>query len=342
MKTKLKVGIVGCGNIFIMHAKPILDTEGTEIVAVCDIKEDRAKYRAKELNCNYYTDYNEMLKKENLDVVHICTPHHLHPQMSIDAFNEGVHVLIEKPMAIHYEDAKNMAETADKTQKILCVIFQNRFNAGAILIKKMLEEGHLGQIRSAKATVTWDRSDEYYSKSDWKGTWDKEGGGVIIDQAIHTLDLMRWFINSEIDYVDANISNRAHELIEVEDSSEGVIKFKNGVVGLFLAVNYYTYDAPTEIELHCEKGIVKMMAERAIIKLNDGTEYVADQNPNEMFDYGNVKQYWGVSHIKQIKDFYQVLLNGGELSMTAKEALDTQEMINAIYDSGKQNKRIKF
>jgi predicted dehydrogenase len=165
----------------------------------------------------------------------------------------------------------------------LGVIFQNRYNPGSQLIKNMLTSGELGAVKSGKLQVAWDRSDEYYQNSDWKGTWDKEGGGVIIDQAIHTMDLMRWFVDSELNYVDASISNRAHEIIEVEDAAEGVIAYKNGVVTAFHAINYYTYDAPVEIELHCENGLAKMVADKATVTLNDGRTFIADHNPLETF-----------------------------------------------------------
>lgn len=340
---KYRVGIVGCGNIFPMHAIPVNALECAELVAVCDIKEDRAKEKAEEFNCKYYFDYKEMIDNENLDVIHICLPHYLHPEVAIYAANKGINVLTEKPMSIKLEDAETMVKTAKENNVNLGVIFQNRYNPGSQLIKKTLESGELGKIISGKLSVTWNRSDEYYSKSDWKGTWDKEGGGVIIDQAIHTMDLMRWFIDSEIEYVDANISNRAHNIIEVEDSAEGVIKYKNGVVTGFYAINYYGYDAPVEIELYCENGIAKMVADKASIKFNDGREYIADNNPNEVFHYGNgTKGYWGVSHIKQIKNYYNSLLEGIQPEITGEEAIKTQKMICAIYDSGKEKRRIKF
>ncbi|SHF67879.1 Predicted dehydrogenase [Caldanaerobius fijiensis DSM 17918] len=339
---KFRVGIVGCGNIFPMHAYSIKLLDNAEIVAVCDIKEDRAKQKAEELGCKYYLDYKEMIDKENLDVVHICTPHYLHPPICIYAANKGVNVLTEKPMSIKLEDADAMIKACDDNNVTLGVIFQNRYNAGSQLIKKTLESGELGKIISGKAMVTWKRTDEYYSQSDWKGTWDKEGGGVIIDQAIHTLDLMRWFVGDEIEYVDAVIGNRAHEIIEVEDSAEGVIKYKNGVVTGFWAINYYGYDAPVEIELYCEKGIVKMAADKAVIKFNDGREFSADRNPNETFNYGNVKSYWGVSHAKQIRKYYEALEKGEKPEIDGREARKTQAMICAIYESGKNRKRIIF
>lgn len=339
----LKVAIIGCGNIFPMHAQSIVSRSDAELVAVCDVKEERAIEKAKIYGCNYYTDYLEMFEKESLDVVHICLPHYLHAPVTIDAAKRKLHILTEKPMAIHYEDAVEMIETAKDNDVVLGVIFQNRYNPGSQLIKSMLDNGELGAIKSGKLSVTWDRSDEYYQNSDWKGTWEKEGGGVIIDQAIHTMDLMRWFVNSELKYVDATISNRAHEIIEVEDAAEGVIAYTNGVVTAFHAINYYTYDSPVEIELHCENGIAKMLADKGSVLLNDGRQFIADNNPQETFHYENgVKGYWGVSHVKQINNFYDRLLNDATLDITAEDALKTQKLVCAIYESGKKKERVVF
>lgn len=336
-----RVGVVGCGNISPMHLASIKLIPEIELRAVCDIKEDRAKKTAEKYNCKYYTDYKEMIEKEKLDVVHICTPHYLHPIIAMYAASKKVNVITEKPMSIKLEDADKMIEACRKNNVKLGVIFQNRYNAGSMLIKKNLENGELGKILSAKMTLTWDRSDEYYSSSDWKGTWDKEGGGVIIDQAIHTLDIMRWLIDSPVDYVDASISNRAHHKVEVEDSAEGVIKFKNGVQLAFYAMNYYTYDAPIQVELHCEKGIVKMVADWASIKFNNGIEYIADRDPNFQIDYGDgVKDYWGVNHYKEIERYYEALSEGKEPFINGEEARKTQQMICAMYESGKSKHRV--
>lgn len=338
---KFRAGIIGCGNIFPMHAASIQLTDIAQVVAVSDVKEERAKQAASKYNCSYYTSYEEMIDKEELDVVHICTPHHLHEPMTIYAANKGLHVLTEKPMSITAEDAERMVNTCKEKGVTLGVIFQNRYNPGSQLIKDALMDGSLGQVLGAKCMVTWNRSDEYYSQSDWKGTWEMEGGGVLIDQAIHTMDLMRWFVGDEIEYVDAQLGNRAHQLIQVEDSVEGVVKFKNGVFAGFYAINYYSYDAPVEIEVHCTKGIAKMVADRATIKYNDGKEVTRDKNPNEVIEYGDgVKYYWGVSHSKQIRDFYYSLQEGTTPYIDGSDALITQKMVAAIYQSGKENKRV--
>ena len=340
-----RVGIIGCGRISPFHGMPVQALENAEVVATCDLVRRRARQKAKQFGASrVYADsptaYLEMLEKEDLDVVHVCTPHYLHPEMTIAALEAGCHVVTEKPMSIRLEDAQRMVKTAARKKLRLGVIFQNRYNAGAVLIKNALEFGGLGRIRAAKAVLTWYRPPSYYAKSDWKGTWDKEGGGVIIDQAIHTLDLVRWFIHSEIESVTAHIENREHPTVEVEDTAEGVIRFRNGVNACFWAINYYSYDANVQIELHCSNGIASMEAETATVRYFDGREFSAKPNPQEVFDYGGGPSYWGTSHVKEIQRFYEALDTGERPEIDGREALKTQEMICAIYESGKRGETV--
>ncbi|MDP4153200.1 MAG: Gfo/Idh/MocA family oxidoreductase [Bacillota bacterium] len=341
--SKFKVGVVGCGRISSRHLMSVAENENCELVAVCDNKPERAKEAGEKYGCKYYTDYNDLVNNKDIDVIHICTPHYMHPIIAIAAMNAGKHVLTEKPMSIELKDAEAMCAAARKNGVTLGVIFQNRYNAGSKLIKKYLDNGELGKIYAGKLEVTWKRTDEYYSKSDWKGTWDKEGGGVIIDQAIHTLDLMNWFVNDEIEYVDANIANRAHKIIKVEDSANGVIKYKNGVLVAFNAINYYSYDAPVKIELHCENGIASMTRDKAQIVFNDARTITAETPKEDTADFGNgVMKYWGSSHKKQITNFYDALKKGIQPDINGENALITQKFICAIYESGKSEKRVIF
>lgn len=336
----MRAGIVGCGKIFPMHAVSITEQPNVTLVSVCDIKEERAQKAAKQFGCTYYVDYKDMIEQEKLDTIHICTPHYLHAEMAIYGLKHGLDILTEKPMAIKLEDAREMIATAHAEHRNLVVSFQNRFNPGSILIKKTLESGELGKVLGASMFVTWDRSDQYYLSSDWKGTWEKEGGGVIIDQAIHTIDLMNWFINSKPVSVEASLHNRTHSIIDVEDSAEGVITYENGIHAGFYAINYYTWDAPIRIEIHCEKGLIHLVGEKAVIQFKDGHEYVADKDPQETFHFGEVKQYWGVGHKREIANFYSCLQDKKTPSNTAKEVWDTQRIVCAIYESSKLCKKI--
>lgn len=338
---QFKVGLVGCGAISAVHLASIKSARLAELAAVCDIREDRARAAAERYGCRYYTDYKEMLEKENLDAIHICTPHYLHPIIAVYAASKGVNVLTEKPMSITLQDADNMIGACKRNNVALGVIFQNRYNAGSVLIKKTLESGELGKILSGRLSVNWHRTDEYYSSSDWKGTWDKEGGGVLINQAIHTMDLLRWFVDSPLDYVDVNISNRFHPGIEVEDCAEGVIHYKNGVTTIFHTLNYYSYDAPIEVEIHCENGLVKLVSDKAVIRFNDGRELSADRDASDQKNADeSVKDYWGTSHTKQINAFYEALAKGEKPFIDGEEARKTQQLICAVYQSGKLSKRI--
>lgn len=334
---KFRTAIIGCGTIFSMHANSIRVLENAELVAVCDNKPERAQEKAKEFNCKHYTNYKEMIDREALDAIHICLPHYLHATAAIYALKARVNVLTEKPMAIELKDAEDMVKAAKDNERTLGVIFQNRYNNAAKLIKENLENGVLGKVIGGKCALTWRRTEEYYNKSDWRGTWDKEGGGVIINQAIHTLDLMRWFVNSEIENIDATLKRRVIKGIEVEDFAEGIIGYKNGIITSFNAMNYYSYDAPVEIELHCEKGLAKMVGDKTLIKLTDGREISVSFDPEETFDYGKGnKGYWGVSHLKQIKNFYTALEAGVKPDITGEEAIKTQRMICEIYRIGRQ------
>ena len=336
-----RVGIIGCGRISPFHGIPAGSQENATLVACCDIVRERAEEKAAEFGCEgIYTDYKEMIQKEKLNVVHICLPHYLHPPVAIEAMKMGCNVLTEKPMAICVADAEAMVECAEESGVALGVIFQNRYNAGSVLIKNVLEQGSIGAILAAKATLTWYRPDEYYTRSDWKGTWDKEGGGVIIDQAIHTLDLLRWFVGDELSYVDAHIANRDHKVIEVEDVADGLMAFKNGVKASFWAMNYYSHDAEVEIDIVCEHGHIKMVTEEARVIYNDGREFVAKPNPEEAFDYGGGPSYWGASHVKQIDQFYDALEQGVKPEIDGSDALKTQKMVNALYESGRSGKRV--
>ncbi len=340
---EFRAGIVGCGNIFPMHAKSIVNIDGAKLVSVCDLKKDRAIKRAKEYNCAHYTDYIEMLKKEDLDVLHVLTPHYLHPVMSIEAAKRKVNVLTEKPMAIDPKDAEKMVSTAKKNKVNLGVIFQNRYSPATKLIKKCLDNGSLGKIKAVKLILSYSKPDAYYKKSDWKGTWKKEGGGVLIDQAIHFVDTIRWLIDDKVEYVESFMDNRMHNYIEVEDLAEGVVKFKKGTYVCFYLINYYTYDDDVEIEFDCEKGRANVVKDAVRVGLYNGKEFIAKPDPDEYIDYGEeVKNYWGGCHILQIRDFYAALKEGRKPAIDGVEGKLTQDLIWNIYKSAKTRKKIYF
>ncbi|NMA62108.1 MAG: Gfo/Idh/MocA family oxidoreductase [Firmicutes bacterium] len=336
--SQLKVAVIGCGNVSVVHLPPIVESEVAKLIAVCDTKQDRAKTTGEKYNVPWYTNYQDVLDLKP-DAIHICTPHNTHAEITIAAAKRGIHVLTEKPMAVSLADADAMIAAAEEHNVKLGVIFQNRYNASSQATKEVVQSGQLGKILGCRMFVTWNRSDEYYSHSDWKGTWDQEGGGVLIDQAIHTIDLMQW-VMGEIDYLEGSIDNRNHELIDVEDVAEATIFFKNGAIGSLYACNYYSYDAHVFLEIHGENGIIRVEKDDALIKIKGQEDRLV--TPDELpATLG--KSYWGVNHKTQIDQFYDAILNDKEVEIDGHAGRKALEVVRAIYYSGSNDIcRVKF
>lgn len=330
---KIRTAVIGCGNISVMHLDSIISLDEVQLVAVCDIKPERAQATAQKYGVKAYTDYNEMFEAEELDAVHICLPHYLHTVVACDAFKKGINVLSEKPMSINYADALNAVELAEQQGVKYGVIFQCRYNTPSRLVKKRILDGTLGQVKCGRTTLTWYRPDNYYDSSDWKGTWDKEGGGVVIDQAIHSLDLANWMIDSEPIEIQSSLHNRNHSIMIVEDSAEGLIKYKNGSMLSFYAMNNYFVDEPIEIRLYCENGNAIFSYDRADIYYNDGTSEGVDNQMDDVLAQSGGKEYWGFKHNVQIKQFYDALLGKEELEISGREALKIQNIVCQIYSN---------
>jgi len=337
----LRVGIIGCGNIFLMHAQSLANTPGVRLCAVCDKREKRAAAASHRYGCSSYRDYRQMLDKEELDAVHILTPHYLHAPMAIEAIRRGVNVLVEKPLAINPQDALRVVKAADKRHLKLGVVSQNRYNPGSQLVKKHLVQGRLGKVKAAKLVVSYHKPDSFYKKSDWKGRLRLEGGGVLIDQAIHFIDVLRWLINDKVDYVEAHTARRLHKFIEVEDLAEGLIRFSKGAYVFFYLMNYYSYDADPTIEIDCAQGRVHMVKDSCRIDFDDGSTAKAAPRPGEYIDYGKGrKDYWGFCHWIQIKEFYRALACGRQPEVDGREGLKTLQLVWDIYKSARLNKRV--
>lgn len=330
---KIRAAVIGCGTISARHLDAIMALDESELVAVCDNKPERAEQAAEKYGVKAYTDYTAMFEQEALDVVHLCLPHYLHTVVAQEAFRAGIDVLSEKPMSIRYEDAAETVELAEKLNRNYGVIFQCRYNTPSQLVKKRITDGRLGTVKCARSTLTWYRPDDYYSGSDWKGTWDKEGGGVIIDQAIHSLDLANWFIDSEPIEVQASLHNRNHEIMIVEDSAEGLIKYKNGCLLSFFAMNNYLINEPIEIRLYCENGTARLSYDEAVITYSDGTVEQVKNQPQRIVSYTGGKDYWGYQHAVQIDQFYRSVSGLEPLEISGREALKIQKIICDIYQN---------
>lgn len=335
---KLNIAMVGCGRIAEVYKEVFKNMQNSiNVLYAVDTKIERAQDFAKDFEgCAAVEDYRECFGKD-IDVMHIATPHNMHPIISQDAMKNKINVLTEKPMAITLEEADSMIRTAEKEGVKLGVIFQTRYVKGCIEIKKIIDEGRIGRIIAARSYLSWSRSDDYYSQSDWKGTWDKEGGGVLIDQAIHSIDRVQWLIGDDVEWIEGTTANRAHKIVHVEDVAEAFVKFRNGCLYQLYASNCYSYDAPIQIEITGEKGKVGLKQDLAWVDI-DGEPYREFTDGYDGLSVG--PSYWGCSHITQIKDFYKSILENKPVWLDGHEGRKALEIVRGIYRSSYERRKI--
>ena len=326
MKT-YNVAIIGCGGIAPNHLYAINKLEGLKLACVCDIDEEKAKSTAEKYGVKYYTDYKKMAENEQLDGVHICLPHYLHKEVSIYFLEKKVMVLCEKPFSICTKDAEEMIDASQKNNTMLDIIFQCRLSTASRFIFNTLKQGVLGEVKEIFAQVKWKREREYYNNGKWRGYISLAGGGSLINQAIHTLDLARLIAGADVESVSPQIANLNHSYVEVEDTVNAVVTFKNGAVLTFYSTNNNFESEPISIKAVCENGLIELSGGEATITLNDGT--VLKNDKDEEFFYG-VKEEYGTSHITQIYRFY--FGSKEEIENNVEEALKTQMLVDRIYN----------
>lgn len=335
MKDKsISFAIIGCGRIAQRHAEHI-NNNGI-LKAVCDIDQSKAEAMGKKYNANIYTDIDELLKNEKVDVVSICSPNGLHATHVLKSLRAGFNVLCEKPMAINVHDCGEMIKAAERYNKRLFAIKQNRFNPPVAAIKKAIDENRLGKIYSIQLSCFWNRNADYYANS-WKGTKDLDGG-TLYTQFSHFVDLLYWMIG-DVKKVYALTANFAHiDTIEFEDTGVVAMEFYNGALGTInYTVNSYNKNMEGSLTIFAEKGTVKIGGQY----LNE-LEYQNIENfsitdlpaGNTANNYGS---YVGSmsNHDKVYENLVDVLQNGSSISTSSFEGLKTVEIIDKIYNSAR-------
>lgn len=325
----MKTAVIGIGIIGNVHLDAL--TRGNACVsALCDIdplKTAEANERFG-LGANTYTDYREMLAKEKPDVVHICTPHYLHKEMILAALAAGANVLTEKPLCISEDGIKEILaaeKEAEKHGQKLGVCFQNRFNDASVYVKKFLQGK---KVLSASAEVLWHRDSAYYGQAAWRGKWATEGGGVAINQAIHTLDLLQWFLGFP-QSLTAVCENRAHkDCIEVEDTvSATLFVGKNGEIPVrFDASTCAERDNPVKIRIVCENTTIEMLGSKVYV---DGTLVSEEEMQHSV--YG--KASYGNGHGKLFDAFYTAVQEKKPFPITGEEGAKALKLVLAAYRS---------
>ena len=329
--------LVGCGTVADVHLTALCEGNYTKVTALCDILPEKAKAAMNKhgINCRIYENYEEMLDKERPDCVHICTPHYLHSKMAAEALSRGINVFLEKPAAANEEQLSELLSVEKKSAAKLCVCFQNRFNPSTLLAEKLLTE--FGPPIQAFGSVRWKRDIPYYTQSGWRGKWSTEGGGVMINQAIHTLDLLLCFMGRP-EYITATCSN--HHLkgvIEVEDTCEAMIEFEGGRQGLFYATTAAVKDTQIELQLICKEHEIRIIGPRVYLDGDplDVANYFGKEDRRVL-----VKECYGNSHITLIRSFYDALSKGEEMPVTLESAAEAVRVLLAAYRS--HDERIKI
>ena len=335
---KIKAGIIGCGRISSVYKAAFENLrDEVELVLAVDKELSRAEKLAAAFPGCGYSDKLEDLLKQPLSVVHVLTPHFLHKEHGIACLEAGFHVLTEKPIAITAEDADAMIRAAKKNKRQLGVIFQNRYIEGVQEVKRLIAEGKFGRITGAFSTLNWWRPPSYY-ECDWKGSWEKEGGGVVIDQAIHSLDLVRYMMGCEPVKVKGQIDPRILTNIEVEDVADAAITFENGAVYSFFACNYYTSNSPIRVEISGENGTALLTQDEVVIRLKGQEPRIVSPSVRSNV---NGEAYWGNYHEIQIRDFYRCLRAGKPVPVDPEDAKRTLELVLDIYRSSKEGREIE-
>lgn len=329
----MNIGLIGCGGIAQVHAKSIQAIGGGHrLTAVADCEYERAHRMAEEYGARAYQDWEELLEQERLDVLHICTPHHLHTQMAVCALRRGVHVFLEKPPVISREQLAQLKEAlAETAGQRLAVCFQNRLNPNTLYVKQQLEAGKFGKVLGARGIVTWCRGGAYYSESPWRGSLATEGGGALINQGIHTLDLIHYLIGDSYVSADAVCGNlHLAGRIEVEDTLAARIVYPEALAVFYVTTGYMA-DLPPVIELSCERGRVRMEGDGVRIWGDNGEE---DMQFAACEGFG--KSYWGAAHRDAIEGFYGSVERGEPYLLDFERVEGTVALMLDLYEKARE------
>ena len=329
----VRIGVIGCGDVSVVHFEAIRDIEGLELVGVADTDPQALARAVEATGVPGFASTQELIDGVGPDAVHVTTPHDAHIDPSLTALAAGVHVLQEKPLAHTLEEGRRLVDAvaaapAEGSKVGIC--FQNRYNLASQRLHEMLRSGELGAVRGAWASVVWTRTAEYYRAKPWRGTWAGSGGGLLINQAIHTLDLVQWLLGG-VERTDGHVATRKYgDVIEVEDTAELLLHHPGGITTSFYATLTAPRHRPVEIELDCENAYVTLRGGTdggLTIRWADGrVDTVGERSVTS-----GGRSYWGVSHELLIRDFYARLDEPEPFWIGPGEAMASLEILKEAY-----------
>lgn len=319
-RKKLGIGIAGCGVIAYQHANSILQTEGARLVAASSRTKNNRKKFSEQFNVPVHSGYDELLSRNDLDAVSICTPSGTHLEFGIKAAEAGKHVIVEKPIEVTVERGRKLVESCRKNGVKLAVIYQNRYSDAVLKLKEAVDSGKIGDPVMVRGSVKWYRSQEYYEVSGWRGTLDLDGGGALINQSIHTIDLLTWILGN-LKCVFGMKGTLTHPGIEAEDNVIANLKFEKGALGIFEASTSIVPAQPRRIEINGSKGTAILEGDEFHLKLDDEVESGIGAKDEENF------------HTKQFKEIVRAISEKKQPPVSGEEALVSLSVVEAIYDS---------
>ncbi|NLK08647.1 MAG: Gfo/Idh/MocA family oxidoreductase [Firmicutes bacterium] len=340
-KKKLKWGIVGCGVIAPAHGKSLAKTKDAELVAVCDIVRERAEHLAADFgNPAVYTDLDEMLEHADLDILSVCTPSGMHGEHITAAAERGVHVLSEKPLEITLKKVDSAIQACRKAGVKLGGVFQRRTFPTSVEIKKALDAGALGKMVLGTACLKYYRDQAYYDSGDWRGTWELDGGGALMNQGVHGIDLLLWFMG-DVRKVFARTGTLLRD-IPVEDTAVVSLEFASGAFGTIEGTTSVYPGMDTRIELHGERGTIILEESRINTwKTLDGVEREQEVIKGEGAKVASDPSALGpITHDVLVQDMIDAVKADREPLIPGEEARKAVELILAIYESAKTGKEI--
>ena len=355
---KIKTGIIGCGKVAHLHAHALKKLSESLFTAVWDINRAKAKAFAEQYGVKVCSSIEEMVSNSSVEAVMICVPHPLHAETANKAIQAGMHVLVEKPLASSLEDCDAMIELAEKKGVALGTVCQRRFYPPSLRVRCAINEGKIGKPIIGTVNMLGWRDKTYYQSDPWRGSWMGEGGGVLVNQATHQLDLLQWFMGP-IDELFGYWSNLNHSYIEVEDTAVAVIKFKNGGVGNIIVSNSQNPALFGKVHVHGDNGASVGVQTDSGAMFIAGMSKITEPPVNDLWtvkDEKNLLEKWkqedtdffnkinpmNYFHERQIEDFLRAIIKGTKPLIDGKEGRKTVEIFTAIYRSNRDRMPVKF
>ena len=329
----MNFGIIGYGTIGRTHAQVIESLSGAKLTAIATRTPEKARAAGEKHACAFYTDYREMLKRKDIDVVTICTPAALHLPMALDAAAAGRHCIVEKPIEINVERSLRMIEAFDRRGLTLSVIFQHRFDPASRAIKEAVDCGAFGKLNYGTAKTIWFRDEDYYRATVWRGAWDGDGGGALMNQAIHSIDLLQHLMGP-VEAVCGKYDTLYHREIEAEDIGLALLRFQSGALGVIEGMTLAWPGRQSEIGVFGQLGSAGIR--------NDALEHYSfrsgkDPRFEALLEQGQEAPCAHLSFVRQYEDVMDAVERGKPPAVTGQEGLKSVKLIMGIYESSRKN-----